>query len=194
MKRLFAIIVSIAILCSLSLFAADGTATTSSAKLTISATIQEESNIKITDATHSSIDRKDFDSVTPFTKYVILGSGKTGVIAYVHVKTNKHSNFTITMTATPLTSENNSAKIDYTVYLDEGTNDVTFTTNASSNTNNVLTDGYGNGHGNDNGNGNGWGHLKVFSYPLAIDLEDTSYEAALEDTYSGTVTFNYASI
>lgn len=196
MKKFLSIATLMAILFSPSLFAIANTGS-SDVGLILSATIQGESKIKITDGTHSSLTSSEFDAATTSTQHTLVGSGKTGAIAYVHVKTNKHSDFSITMTATPLTSVNNSVKIDYTVYLDEGKNDVTFTTNAASNTNNVLIDGHGNGnaYGIVNGNGNAWAWgnaQKIFSYPVAVDLDDASYEAALEDTYSGTVSFNYA--
>jgi hypothetical protein len=194
MIKSIVIVTLLVLFCSISAFATD-TENPENALLNLSATIQGESNIKITDATLSTLTSDQFDAAASYAQYTILGSTKTGPIAYVHVKTNKHTNFSITMTATALTSANNSSKIDYTAYLDEDDNNVTYTTNASSNTNNVLTDGHGNGnaYGIANGNGWAWGNaLQIFSYPVAVDLDDASYEAALEDTYTGTVTFNYS--
>ncbi len=96
------------------------------------------------------------------------------------------------MTATPLIQAESSSRIDYTVFLDSSYH---YDTKSSENNQNILTDG-NQGNGTTDpfpGNGYAYGLLRVFSYPVSIDLEDLSYEAALEGTYGGTITFTYTS-
>jgi hypothetical protein len=186
-KKATALIVFLLLL-PLFVFATDPGTT---AGLDLSLTISGESTIKITDGTHSSLTTTEFDAATTSVDYTVVGKARINAVAYVHVKTNKHSNFTITMTATPLTVSGSTSKIDYVVYL--GSDSVYYSTKASSNSSNVLTDGHGNGNGNGNGNGYAYGNaLRVFSYGVDVDIDDDTYEAALENTYNGTVTFNYS--
>jgi hypothetical protein len=180
------------LLLPLFLFADDPETTVgTTAGLNLSMTISGESTIKITDGTHSTLTTTEFDAATTSADYTVVGKARANDVAFVHVKTNKHSNFSITMTATPLTVSGSTSKIDYIVYLDSDS--VYYSTKASSNSSNVLTDGHSNGNGTNNGNGYAYGNaLKVFSYGVDVDLDDDTYEAALENTYNGTVTFNYS--
>jgi hypothetical protein len=163
----------VALITSVSLFAVED------ANLNLSTTISGINYMKLTEA--------EFNPTTPSTSLytqaeanatteTISSSAATGTIAWLSILTNKRTGFTVTLSATPLKSSTNSSNtytIDYKVTC--GTASVY--TNGTAGTPTITVSSITG--------------LSAFSYAVSADLDDAQYDAALEDTYTGTVTFTY---
>ncbi|AEV29187.1 hypothetical protein SpiGrapes_1375 [Sphaerochaeta pleomorpha str. Grapes] len=176
MKKNFIALVLVALVASFGLFAA---ALPQPAELNLSTTISGINLMKLT--------TDQFNPATPSltlfnnapdneTTEVVSSAADTGTIAYLSILTNKRTGFTVTMTAEALDSATvgNDFLINYVVTA--GT--ATYDTSNGSGTNTITVN-------------SGIAGLTAFSYPVSVDLNDTEYDAALEDTYTGTVTFTY---
>jgi hypothetical protein len=177
MKKSITAILIVAIIATASLFA---TTAPSPADLNLKTQISGINMMKLT----KNIFSPSPASVSTFnsaeaneTLEEVSSSTNTGTIAYLSILTNKRTGFTVTMSAAALTpaTDGNTFSIDYVVTASSATYD----TAAETNTSNTIVVN------------SGITGLSAFSYPVSVDLDDTDYDAALEDTYTGTVTFTY---
>jgi uncharacterized protein YfaP (DUF2135 family) len=172
MKKNIVALLLVALVASVSLFAV------ADADLKLSTTISGINYMKLTESQFNP----SVASVSAYsqatanaTTETVSSAAATGTIAWLSILTNKRTGFTVTLTAEPLTSntEGNTYEIDYkiscgTAYL--------FTNGAPSAPSITVSSITG---------------LSAFSYAVSADLDDAQYAAALEDTYTGTVTFSY---
>lgn len=176
MKKNIIAALLIAIVATVGLFAAGP----APAELNLKTSISGLNKMKLTKAEYapattsvSSFDQAEANEATE----EVASAADTGTIAWLSILTNKRTGFTVSMTATSLTSdtEGNNFSIDYVVTAENASYD----TAASTNSGNAITVS------------SGITGLSAFSYPVSVDLDDTDYDAALEDTYTGTITFSY---
>jgi hypothetical protein len=175
MKKKITAILLVAIIASFGLFAT----APSPADLNLSTTISGINLMKLTEATFnpSPASVSAFNTATAnATTETVSSAADTGTIAYLSILTNKRTGFTVTMVADALASEtvDNNYSINYVVTA--GT--ATYDTSDGSGTNTIIVNSDITG-------------LKAFSYAVSVDLNDAEYDAALEDTYKGAVTFTY---
>lgn len=122
--------------------------------------------------------------VTAFAGPVTITSA--GVVpdftAYISALSNSAAGFTVTMKATAMASEENSAtnshKIHYTVTAGTGVGAVSYATKTNNTAVEVIT-------------ASGLEGTKAYSEKIAIVLDTASFNSALQDNYLGTVTFEY---
>lgn len=164
-----------------------------SAAFTVSASISAINDMKITNTqvneeTYGNSGNTFGGSVT------IIGSGEganmdgDGYIdftAYISAISNNRGGYTITMSATPLTSEGTPpATINYIVsVLNTATSTpttVSYDTKIDSSAVEVITTG-------------SLSALDVESLPISVQLYRSEYDSAVAGTYTGTVTFHYVS-
>jgi len=164
-----------------------------SAAFTVSASISAINDMKITNTqvneeTYGNSGNTFGGSVT------IIGSGEganmdssgnVSIGAYISAITNSPEGYTITMSATPLTSaETPSATINYIVsVLNTATSTpttVSYDTKIDSSAVDVIT-------------ADGLNGLNVESLPISVQLYRSEYDSAVAGTYTGTVTFHYVS-
>ncbi|GEM_PF-4757970 len=177
-KNLIAIL--IIALVSVGLFAA-----VSDAQFQVQTTISAINDMKLTT---SSIDAlspmpTSLSGVTGFTAPVkITSSGATEAFtAYISALSNNQAGFTVKMSATPMVSTSdpsngNNHKINYTV----AAGGVEYITGTTANPVTVISQGTITA-------------LKGVSKVLSISVDTVSFNAAIQDSYEGTVTFTYTS-
>ena len=176
MKKNIIALLSITLIASFGLFAAT---LPTPAQLNLSTTISGVNLMKLTTDQFNpgtpSIALFDSATANEATE-VVSNAADTGTIAYLSILTNKRTGFTVTMTAEALDSATvgNNFLINYVVTA--GT--ASYDTSDGTGTNTITVN-------------SGITGLTAFSYPVSVDLNDAEYDAALEDTYSGTVTFTY---
>lgn len=156
-----------------------------SAAFTVSASISAINDMKITNTqvneeTYGNSGNTFGGSVT------IIGSGEganmdgDGYIdftAYISAISNNRGGYTITMSATPLTSEGTPpATINYIVSVADASYDT------KSNTADVVVI-----------TTESLSALDVESLPISVRLYRSEYDSAVAGTYTGTVTFHYVS-
>ncbi len=118
--------------------------------------------------------------MTEFEADVVISSqGATEAFtAYITALSNHSGGFTLKVSATPMTSKDNSAtnsnKIDYTVTAGSAT----YTTSDTATAQTVVTSG-------------AITKLTGISKQIAIAVDTSTFNAAVEDDYVGTVTFTY---
>jgi hypothetical protein len=175
MKKKIIALVLVTLIASFGLFAA----LPSPADLNLSTTISGKNLMKLTktEFAPSPASENAFNTaVANEATEVVSSAADTGTIAYLSILTNKRTGFTVTMTAEALDSATvgNDYLINYVVTA--GT--ATYDTSDSSGTNTIVVN-------------SGITGLSAFSYAISVDLNDAEYDAALEDTYTGDVTFTY---
>ena len=104
-------------------------------------------------------------------------SGNVSIGAYISAISNNRGGYTITMSATPLTSAGTPpATINYIVSVADASYDTKSNTTAVE----VITTG-------------SLSALDVESLPISVQLYLSEYDSAVAGTYTGTVTFHYVS-
>lgn len=102
-------------------------------------------------------------------------SGNVSFSAYISTLSNNRNGYTITMSATALTSEGTPpATINYTVTV----NEVSYATKTNTAAVDILTV-------------SSLGGLDTESLPISVQVVRSEYDSAVQGTYTGTVTFNY---
>ena len=172
MKNLITALLLVALVTSVSLFAA------TDASLDPHATIEGINFMKLTESEFapSVASRSAYDSATAnATTETVDDAEDTGTIAWLSILSNNRTGFTVGISATPLKSPNtaNTYKIDYKISCGSA---YVFTNGAPSAPSITVSTITG---------------LSAFSYAVSADLDDAQFAAALEDTYTGTVTFTY---
>lgn len=156
-----------------------------SAAFTVSASISAINDMKIT---NKKVTVETFgDSNNTFGGSVaIVGSGEgqnmdqygnVSFTAYISAISNNRGGYTVTMSATPLTSAGTPpATINYIVSVADASYDTTNTPGAVD----VI-------------NVESLSALDVESLPISVQLYRSEYDSAVAGTYTGTVTFHYVS-
>lgn len=102
-------------------------------------------------------------------------NGNVSFAAYISTLSNNRKGYTITMSATALTSEGTPpATINYTVTV----NNVSYATKTDTAAVDVLTV-------------SSLGELDTESLPISVQVVRSEYDSAVQGSYTGTVTFNY---
>jgi uncharacterized protein YfaP (DUF2135 family) len=172
MKKNIVALLLVALVASVSLFAV------ADADLKLSTTINGINYMKLTEAEFkpSTASITAYNSATAnATTETVSSAADTGTIAWLSILTNKRTGFTVSLSATPLTSATtgNTYKIHYKISCDSAYVYTNGNTGVPSLKVSSITG------------------LSAFSYAVSADLDDDQYAAALEDTYTGTVTFTY---
>ncbi len=175
MRKNLIITLLLAILVTFSLAANDP-----SASFSVSASIGAINEMKISNAVVTTESFKS--STTTFSGPVaIVGSGEganmdsSGNVtfaAYISTLSNNRSGYSVSMSATPLTSD--GATINYTVTV----NNVPYATKTNTTAVPVLTV-------------SSLSALDAKSLPIAVRVVRSEYDSAVQGTYEGTVTFEY---
>jgi len=151
-----------------------------SASFNVSTSISAINNMKIsnTEVTPTTFG----DASTTFSGTVAIiatgedanmdSSGAIDLTAYISTLSNNRNGYSITMSATPLSSD--GATINYTVTV----NNVTFATKSETNPKTILTV-------------ESLSELDTESLPISVMVVRSEYDSAVQGTYTGTVTFNY---
>ncbi|WP_320129010.1 hypothetical protein [uncultured Sphaerochaeta sp.] len=183
MKKNIIALLTVALFTSLSLFATVTTETLPDAKnLTLNTSIAGINYMALTQDAIGGNTVAAYNTVIahPVSDKTITSSANTGTIAYLNVLSNRRTGFKVTMTATALAgTSGNNYKINYTVTA--GSNATFNTANGSSNVNNTVSSSNLTG-------------LTGYSYAVSAQVNAAEYAAALEDNYTGTVTFTYSAI
>ena len=162
-----------------------------SAAFTVSASISAINDMKITNTqvneeTYGNSGNTFGGSVT------IIGSGEganmdsngnVSIGAYISAISNNRGGYTITMSATPLTSAGTPpATINYKVSVLNTATSTSVSYDTKSNTTDVEVINVGS-----------LSALDVKSLPISVQLYRSEYDSAVAGTYTGTVTFHYVS-
>jgi uncharacterized protein YxeA len=178
MKKSIIALLVIMLVASVSLFAVVATTTESlESNLTLQTDIAGINYMKLTASsfTPKTPSVKAFEDATANEAVEKFSSAEeVNDLAYLSILTNKRTGFSIYITATQLENESQDYKIDYKVTCDD-----TYFYASKPMTGIAISET------------EGITGLSAFSYPISIDLDDDQYAAALEDEYTGTVTFTY---
>ncbi|WP_320128307.1 hypothetical protein [uncultured Sphaerochaeta sp.] len=172
MKKNIIALIAIALIATAGLFATDSKTLDLNTHIS-GINLMSLSSVQLTTSTVTAYNTA---LASPVSTATLNSSAASGTLAYLNILSNKRTGFTVTVTATHLAGTNgNPYTIDYSVTAGSASYD----TSASTHTGNTLAP---------SANLTG---LTAFSYAVSADLNDSQYAAALEDTYTGTVTFTY---
>jgi uncharacterized protein YxeA len=182
MKKSIIALLVIMLVASVSLFAVVATTTTTTTEslksdLTLQTDIAGINYMKLTASSFApeTPTVKAFEDATANEEVEKFSSAEeVKDLAYLSILTNKRTGFSIYITATQLENESQDYKIDYKVTCDD-----TYFYASKPMTGIAISET------------EGITSLSAFTYPISIDLDDDQYAAALEDEYTGTVTFTY---
>ncbi len=184
-KNLIAIL--IIALVSVGLFADDPvTPATATDSFTVTTSIGGINNMKVT-TTAVGTDDKTFDDLSDFSTYEIEDAddlNPSTAIAYLSTQTNNRNGYKISLTVTAMKSTPTSGAvsyINYTIFLAGDTDGQTTANGTAKTKSDVIQQG-------------ALTKLTEKSYPIKITVDADEYAAAVEGTYTGTVTFNYTAI
>ncbi|ADY12420.1 hypothetical protein [Sphaerochaeta globosa] len=174
-KNIIAVLLIVTIF-TVGLFAATNPADSS---FDVSTTIQGINKMKITAEVFTGTSPGSFNTADGFDSPLgVTEAGSQDFDAYLSTLSNNRTGYTVTMEATAMASTVSSitAYIDYTV----GVNGVTFTTDGATagTAVDVITVASLTG-------------LSSESHQISLSVDQTSFDAAVEGTYEGTVTFTY---
>lgn len=177
MKKNIIAALLILVLASFGVYAADP----SPSSFDVTTTVAGINLMKLTTAEFTQTSPGQFASATAYTGPLTISTyGSQTFSAWLSTMSNSRSGYKVTMTATAMKSsvqDQADAYINYTVTV----NTKSITTNNASSTPasvDVITVTSLTG-------------LAKQSHQIALTVDQTSFEAALEGSYSGTVTFTY---
>jgi hypothetical protein len=179
MRKNLIITLLLAILVTFSLAADDP-----SASFNISTSISAINEMKITNKPVTTATFGDDDNSFSGTVAIVGNgeganmdsSGNVTFAAYISTLSNNRSGYSVSMSATPLTSD--GATINYTVTV----NEVPYTTGTPSpSAVTVLTV-------------SSLSELDAKSLPIAVTVVRSEYDSAVQGTYEGSVTFEYKAV
>lgn len=144
----------------------------------VTTTVGEIGLMKVSSAEITGNTSLAYTNSGDFTELVIENSGEQTFEAYLTTLSNKRSGYEVTMKATPMTSAATpTTYIDYTVGCGTGT----ITTNGASTSTTPVTII----------DVTSLTELTGASEAITLSVDETTYEAAVSGSYTGTVTFNY---
>ena len=177
MKKNLIVLLVIALV-TVGLFAADPT----NASFQVTADVSGINLMKITTAKYEGSSPTDFANNTTVPIYAgplsVTASGAQTLSAYISTMSNSRSGYHVTMTATAMKSTVGSvdAYINYTV---------------AANTKSITTNGATAVAGVKVIEKTSLSGLAVESHLITLTVDQTTFDAAVEGSYSGTVTFEY---
>jgi len=175
-KNLIALL--IVALVAVGLFAANPTDS-----FTVTTSISGINNMKVT-TTAVGTDNKTYSDLSGFSNYAINSASDLSpetAIAYLSTQTNNRNGYKISLTVTAMKSTltgGNDSYINYTIFLADDTDGQVTDDGTAKTKSNVIQQGALTG-------------LSEKSYPIKITVDADEYAAAVEGSYTGTVTFNY---
>ncbi len=145
----------------------------------VTTTVADIGQIKITVPPSVTATVTAFDALAGYGDLAITTSGSQSFTAYMSTISNSRSGYTVTMDATAMESTGTPANsyIDYTVTVNSV--DLTTTGAVALTGVNILTVASLTG-------------IATQSHAIAIDVDATTFDAAVSGSYTGTVTFTYA--
>ena len=147
---------------------------------TVTTTVTSKNNMKVTE---EDVSTKAWSSLTDFTNFGVTSTNlNTGAaIAYLTTQSNNRKGYKISIAATAMANAAMEGYaityINYTVYLGTDTTGLQ-TTNGTEATKDVITVSE-------------LTTLTEVSYQIKIKVDADQFAAAVDGTYTGTVTFNY---
>jgi len=183
-KNLIALL--IVALVSVGLFAADPA--TANDSFTVTTSISGINNMKVT-TTAVGTDGKTYSQLADFSNYAINSASDlspSAPIAYLSTQTNNRNGYKISLTVTAMKSPGattaTDSYINYTIFLGTDTTGLATGNGTEKTKSDVIQQG-------------ALGGLTEKSYPIKIAVKDADeYAAAVEGSYTGTVTFNYTAL
>jgi len=181
MKKNLIVLLIIALV-SVGLFAADPPATATDS-FTVTTTISGINNMKVT-TTAVGTDSKTYSQLADFSNYAINSASDLSpstAIAYLSTQTNNRNGYKISLTVTAMKSTPTTGAvsyINYTIFLADDTVGQVTDNGTAKTKSNVIQQGALTG-------------LTEKSYPIKITVNPDQYAAAVEGSYTGTVTFDY---
>jgi hypothetical protein len=172
-KNLIALLVVLALV-TVGLFAANP----GPASFDVKTSVTGINLMKITDAKFTGVSASDFIDAGEFEGPVqVSASGAQTFDAWISTLSNSRAGYKVTMSATPMTSQigQNIATIHYAVTANSKTVDTDTSPSAQ-----VIIDTL-----------SGMSVVASESHEITLTVDSTSFDAAVEGEYSGTVTFTW---
>lgn len=139
--------------------------------------------MRITTAKFSGTSKTDFENTTTNPTYAgplnVTKYGNQDFTAYISTLSNSRVGYKVTMGATAMAD--NGALIQYTVTANEKSVDTSNAENGPGSDAKVIIDTFT----------NGMTGVASQSHKLSLFVDQTSFNAAVEGTYTGTVTFTW---
>ncbi len=176
MKKKITIALAITLILSIGLLFADNPAP---AFFDVTTNVAGINRLKITTAAFSG-NPSQFDAAAAFSSLTIESSGEQTFSAYLSTLSNNRQGYTVTMGATAMTSEVSgqaNSYIDYTVSV----NGTSLETDGSTAVTEVTVIDQAPLAG-----------LSSQSHQISLSVDQESFDAAVQGSYTGTVTFEYA--
>ena len=173
MRRTFIVTLLILALATISLFSVDDT-------FNVTTEIALIGWMKVSSSAIGGNKVSDYTDSGNFTTLAIIASGEQIFEAYMTTLCNSRTGYTVTMSATPMTSAvvgSTTSHINYTVSCNGY--DVQ-TTLASENAPTLIVDV------------NSLIKLTGSSHAISLSVDATTFDAAVAGSYTGTVTFTFA--
>lgn len=148
---------------------------------TVTTTIGSINNMKVTE---EDVSTKAWSSLKDFTNFGVTSSNlNTGAaIAYLTTQSNNRKGYKISISATAMANTvltgHDITYINYTVYLGDDTDGLPTNNGTTATKADVVTV-------------SGLTTKTEVSYPIKIQVDSSQFAAAVDGSYSGTVTFNY---
>jgi len=143
--------------------------------------VEGVSKMKITTCRYSSTIPEDLEGADSFGSLDVVAAGSQNFSAWLSTMSNNRTGYTVSMSATAMKNTNPNqaeAYINYTVSVD---NKAITTNNTTSSPTSIdvitVTD---------------LTELTVASSQIALTVDPTTFSAAIEGSYAGTVTFTFA--
>ena len=134
--------------------------------------------------TEEDVSTKAWSSLKDFTNFGVTSSNlNTGAaIAYLTTQSNNRKGYKISISATAMANTvltgHDITYINYTVYLGDDTDGLPTNNGTTATKADVVTV-------------SGLTTKTEVSYPIKIQVDSSQFAAAVDGSYSGTVTFNY---
>ncbi len=151
---------------------------------TVTTSVSSTNNMKVTAEDVNDSDSPAYGSLTDFTDFGVNGTNlNTGeAIAYLTTQSNNRKGYKISIAATAMAStvlsDHDITYINYTVYLGTDTTGLPTTNGTEATKADVVTV-------------SALTTLTEVSYPIKIKVDADQFAAAVDGSYTGTVTFNY---
>ncbi len=176
MKKKITIALAITLILSVGLLFADNPAP---ASFDVTTNVAGINRLKITTAAFSG-NPSQFDAADAFTSLVIESAGAQTFSAYLSTLSNNRQGYTVSMGATAMTSEVSGQATSYINYT-VSANGSSVATNGATAVPAVTVIDQGPLAG-----------LSSQSHQIALSVDQESFDAAVQGSYTGTVTFEYA--
>ncbi len=177
MKKNIAVVLMIMVVSMIGLFATVAGDTT--ATFDVSTSVTGLNYLAITNGEFTGTTLADWNTYNTANAATgaTLASATAADVAYLNVLNNNRSGVSVYMQASEMSTTNTSYVLDYTTTV----NGVAFDTSSDSGFVEIVTAAQSAATSG----------LFMESYAINVDIDDTTYDNAPEDTYTGTITFNF---